>query len=103
MASDISRDLVVSLKSINLNKAAVATPLLPADILSFVDSGVPEIWLPRDACARFEEALGIVYYSTINRYLVNDTLHQQFQSINFSISFLLQSDTTSIGQCRISL
>ncbi|KAL6718801.1 hypothetical protein ACLMJK_003035 [Lecanora helva] len=92
-ASDISRDLVVGLQSITYSDSKNTNQhLLSEGILTFIDSTVPGIWLPQDACTLFEDAFGLTYNDTVDRYLVNDTLHQQLKSQDPSISFFVGND-----------
>ncbi len=103
MASDISRDLVVNLDSILFDDGNLKPKmLLPEKILTFIDSTVPHIWLPLDSCALFEDAFGITYDSTVERYLVNDTLHTQLQHQNANVSFVI-SDIASNETLKIDL
>lgn len=103
-AADISRDLVVGLQSITFSDAKTSGQhLLNEGILTFIDSTVPHIWLPQDACTLFEDAFGITYNDTVNRYLVNDTLHEKLQSQNASVSFLLGNDINGGATVNITL
>ena len=96
MAPDLSRDLTVNLNSILFNAASLKPKtLLSEEIVIFVDSTVPHIWLPYDSCTLFEDAFGITYNSTIERYLVNDTLHTQMQNQNANVSFVLGSSISN--------
>lgn len=104
MASDISRDLVIGLQDITYTDSKVTNgKLLNEGILTFIDATVPHIWLPQDACTLFEEAFGITYNSTANRYLVNSTLHTQLQSQNASVSFLIGNDVNGGNTVTITL
>jgi hypothetical protein len=100
-APDTSRELVVGLQSISATDGAgKETPLLPKGVLSFVDSTVPHIWLPTEACRRFEQILGLTYDETSHLYLVNDALHDRLMASNYSFSFQLgntRSDGPSIN------
>ena len=92
MAADISRDLIVNLDSVFFDDGSLKPKmLLPEKISIFIDSTVPHIWLPLDSCALFEDAFGITYDSTIERYLVNDTLHTQLQTQNANVSFIISN------------
>ena len=93
-ASDISRDLVVALRSIQLTDSSTTNKeLLPSGgILTFIDSTVPHIWLPINACKAFEDAFGITYDNQTQLYLVNDTLHGTLVKQNASLSFVLGND-----------
>ena len=104
MASDISRDLVIGLQDISYSDSKVTDgKLLNAGILTFIDSTVPHIWLPQDACTLFEDAFGITYDSTVDRYLVNSTLHTQLQSQNASVSFLIGNDVSGGDTVTVTL
>lgn len=86
-------DLVVSMQSIILSETTgEITTLSSSPFLTFIDATVAEIRLSQEACSNFEDAFGHVYDSTINRYLVNDTLHHILQKRNASVSFLLGDD-----------
>ena len=90
LASGISRDIVVSLNSISLTDATrVAAPLLSEPILTLIDSTLPYIYLPHDACQAFEAALGLTYNSTMSLYTINDTLHENLIANNPSFTFNL--------------
>ncbi|KAL8730402.1 MAG: hypothetical protein Q9181_004664 [Wetmoreana brouardii] len=89
-ADDISRDLVVGLQSVEFNDPEGAgRSLLPEGILAFIDSTIPHIWLPLDACQAFERAFGLTYDNATDLYLVNSTLHDTLKGQNASVSFIL--------------
>lgn len=96
MATDISRDLVVGLQSITsttINGSTTQTePLLPSPILTFIDSTLPYIYLPLEACRRFEDTLGLSWNETAEMYWVNDTLHEALLSSNLNFTFILADD-----------
>lgn len=103
-AADTSRDLVVGIKSISMSQSAMPTvDLLPTSILSFIDSTVPQIWLPIDACHEFERAFGISYDDGTGLYLVNDTLHDSLVARDASLTFTIATDTTSDEIVNITL
>ena len=93
-ASDVSRDLVVGLQSIQFNDGHTTNQeMLPSGgILTFVDSTVPQIWLPLDSCQQFEKYFGIDYDSTTELYLVNATTHSRLLHQNASLTFRLGND-----------
>ena len=90
-ASDISRDLVVGLQSIQFSDAQTQNKeLLPSgSILTFIDSTIPHIWLPIDACKAFEDVFGITYDNKTELYLVNNTLHDSLTKQNANVSFII--------------
>lgn len=104
-APDNSRDIVVAIQSITTPSQTDSSPtptlLLPSPVYAYMDATIAEIWLPIEACKAFESEFGLVYNSTTELYLVNDTLHQQLLNRNPSITFTLGTDlsngkTTSI-------
>ncbi|KAL8699883.1 MAG: hypothetical protein Q9201_005747 [Fulgogasparrea decipioides] len=89
-ADDISRDLVVGLQAVEFNgPESAGRNLLPEGILAFIDSTIPHIWLPLDACQAFERAFGLIYDNATDLYLVNSTLHDRLKGQNASVSFIL--------------
>lgn len=89
MAADVSRDLVVGVQSITSSTATGSKLLLPTAHYSFVDSTLPFIWLPLDACEKFEEAFGLTWDEETELYLMNDTVHAAFVKLNPSITFTI--------------
>ena len=100
LASDTSRDLVVGLQSIHSTVTDGSNTqqhlLLPNPIFTFIDSTLPYIYLPTEACQTFEKNLGLVWNSTTNMYWVNETLHQNLLSKNLEFTFTI-GDTKSGG------
>lgn len=95
---------MVGLQAIEYNDAkSTNKPLLSEGILTFVDSTVPQIWLPKDSCTLFEDAFGITYNSSIDRYTVNDTLHQQLLNSGASVSFILGNQLSGGQTVNITL
>jgi hypothetical protein len=92
-APDISRDLTVGLQSITMTTAQETTALLPDGIFTFIDSTVPHIWLPLEACQKFEEVFGLTWNSTSELYLVDDTLHDALVRKNASLTFTIGNAT----------
>ncbi|KAK4503908.1 hypothetical protein PRZ48_004823 [Zasmidium cellare] len=90
-AADNSRDLVVAIQSINTPSQIESSPnpteLLPNPIYAYIDSTVPQIWLPTEACQVFENEFGLVYDNTTELYLVNDTLHQALLDRDANVTF----------------
>ena len=104
MPPDLSRDLVVSVASISFSDYAGKTRKLSSDpYLAFIDTTVPDIWLPEKVCSNFEDAFGLIYNSSIERYLVNDTLHHNLQMQNASVSFLLSDSPRGSATVNITL
>jgi hypothetical protein len=68
--------------------------LLPSPILTFIDSTLPYIYLPPEACTLFEDEFGLVYNTTIGQYLINDTQHQSLLAKNAKFTFQIGDSTT---------
>lgn len=96
------RALTVQIASITYTANSQNTSLLSTPISAFVDSTVPWIYLPLDACKKFEEAFGLVFDHSSQAYLVNDTLHQKLVTENATVTFALQNSTRG-AQVEISL
>src|SRR6202035_2095856 len=88
---DISRDLLIGIQTISSG----SNSLLPSGIIAMIDSTVAQIWLPPEACLRFEEVFGITWNEEFNLYLVNDTLHAKLIANNPTITLTLGDTTTS--------
>lgn len=91
--SDISRDLLVSLKGITTDSGSPSNLLPDGAIDIFIDSTVAQIWLPQSACEAFESAFGITYDSYREYYIINDTLRTTLQNSNPNVTFSLGSQT----------
>ena len=88
LAPDISRDLVVGLQSISVtNFAGFTVPLLPSPIFTFIDSTIPWIYLPFEACQAFEKALRLTLDKSIGLYLIDDDLHNNLKAKGFDFTF----------------
>jgi len=104
MSSDVSRDLVVGLQTITAAYSGGSKLLLPSGgIFTFVDSTLPYIWLPLDACQAFEKAFGLVWNSTAELYLVNDTLHKTLSNLNPIFTFTIGSSMAGGNTVDITL
>ena len=90
----MERQLVVAIQSITYSNKATQTPLLSEGIVALVDSTVPYLWLPEQACSAFESAFGITWDDLHSLYLVNDTLHEELVQENPSVTFQLANSLT---------
>ncbi|KAL8915131.1 MAG: hypothetical protein Q9172_006951 [Xanthocarpia lactea] len=104
LAPDVGRDLVVGIKSITSTfiNGSVSS-LLPSPTLAFVDSTVPYLYLPVDACKAFESELGLVYNEKKNFYFVDDALHQTLSLLMPQFNFRLANDKFSEPTIEITL
>jgi len=94
-APDNERDIVVGLQGITMNDQTKSNiNLLPTPVFMYIDSTIPEIWLPLDACKAFETAFGLTYDNATNLYLVNDVTHSQLLAESANITFTLGQKKT---------
>nr|POF01118.1 short chain dehydrogenase andi [Quercus suber] len=105
--ADNSRELVVVIQDITtpsqITTNPTATKLLPSPVYALIDSTVPQIWLPLEACLAFEAEFGLVYDNTTDLYLVNDTLHQDLQQRNPNVTFQLAMSADGGNSVQIEL
>ncbi|KAL6718122.1 hypothetical protein ACLMJK_004209 [Lecanora helva] len=85
-SSDVARPLSVGVQSIT------ATDTLQGSIDSFsevgsfvIDSSIPDLWLPEQACSVFEQAFGLTFDNATNLYILNDTIHGRLLELNPSV------------------
>lgn len=93
MGVSTSRDLVVAIHSIEISTGFEMEAAGGLPIYSFIDSTVPEIWLPISACKMFERAFDLIWNDTISMYMVNDTQHDQLVAKNATVSFGLTANS----------
>jgi hypothetical protein len=84
------RDLTVQLEAITMSdNETTGTALLPNSIPTFVDSSLPFIWLPVQACTLFEKAFGLVWDADTELYLINSSHQGTLKAQNANITFTL--------------
>ncbi|KAL8947073.1 MAG: hypothetical protein Q9222_006606 [Ikaeria aurantiellina] len=103
MATDISRDLVVGLQRIVSTERGSSTQLLPSPHYTFIDSTIPYIYLPIDACRAFEQLFGLVWNATFELYLVDDELHDILTTRNPNITFQIGNSDKAGPTVNITL
>lgn len=92
---DISRDLLVGVQSITSTNSKTALSQASGSFYAYIDSTIPYMYLPMEVCLAFEEAFGLTWNSTLELYLVNQTLHTQLKEQDASVTFLLAPNSTS--------
>ena len=97
------RQLTVALNSVTSSSGGSSTDLLPNGILTLIDSTVPGIWLPAEACDLFEKTFGLIEDPIRNLYMVNDTLHDDLVKADPSITFELSNNLNSGPTVKITL
>ena len=99
--ADSSRDLLLGLQSITTDVSTA--PLLSLGIYVFLDSLVPDLWLPAQVCQMFQNTFGLTYVSTANRYFVNDTIHAKLLAQNPNVTFTLGLGTSGGDTVNITM
>ncbi|CZR66087.1 uncharacterized protein PAC_15988 [Phialocephala subalpina] len=94
MTGDNLRDIVVTVRSITSTTSSGNTSLMSTPEFAFIDSSVPELWLPTAVCQAFEEAFGLTLDSASGLYLVNATTHSNLLQLNPNITFTLANQKT---------
>lgn len=95
LAPDVSRDLTVGVQSITATYAnGSAVSLLLEPIWTFIDSTIPYIYLPVDACKEFEKWFGLVWNTTYQTYFVDDALHESLVAENNNFTFKIGNTET---------
>ncbi|KAG8530186.1 uncharacterized protein KY384_004686 [Bacidia gigantensis] len=104
LAQDVQRDTVVAIQAITstFNNGSVSS-LLPSPTLAFIDSTVPYIYLPEEACKTFEAQLGLVWNQKQNLYFVDQTLHDTLSNLQPRFTFRLGNDKITGPTVNITL
>ncbi|KAH8668049.1 aspartic peptidase domain-containing protein [Tricladium varicosporioides] len=89
MTSDNLRDIVVTIRSITSTTASGNMTLMSTPELVYIDSSVPELWLPTEVCQQFEKAFGLKWDNSSGLYLVNSTTHGNLLRLNPNITVTL--------------
>ncbi len=89
MTEDVSRDLVVTLRSIMTDQDGEETQLMNTAEFMFIYSFFPEIWLPKEVCDEFEDTFGLQYDKASQQYIVNEEAHDNLVEQNSKITFTL--------------
>jgi hypothetical protein len=61
-----------------------------------IDSSIPQIWLPLDACKAFKDFFHLTWSETLQFCLVNHTAHQDLRRHNSSVTFGILGDDNTI-------
>jgi Eukaryotic aspartyl protease len=99
LSQDITRDILVGVQSIKSGQSN----LLDRGIIAYIDSTIPHIWLPVQACQNFERAFGLTWDSATELYLVNDTLHSNLLAANPTITLTIGSSVVGGATVEIEM
>lgn len=111
--NDISFELSPSqVPQVYINSISVANTSFSSDLLystdrvfANIDSSTPYLWLPKPACDRFAESLGLTYDNSLNLYTfdANSSQHDVLQNAGLSFTFSLSDIESSPNLVNITL
>ena len=97
MTGDTTFDLILALKSIKTTTAnGTALSILSSPTQAFIDTTMPHMFLPPDACQIFAQAFNLQWVPEFGLYLIDPETHTNNTTKNPSITFTL-ADSTSGG------
>ena len=102
MTSGSSSGLELAIQSITTDAPNSAT-LLSNGVTAFIDTLVPELWLPEDTCTAFEHAFGISWDNDSQLYLLNDSVHNALSATNPNVTFELGVEKSGGNSVKITL
>ncbi|KAK5110652.1 hypothetical protein LTR62_005692 [Meristemomyces frigidus] len=97
MNADNSRPLQVAVQKVIAENTLGGTGvnLWPTATYHFIDSTLPHIWLPNEACDAFVQNFGLTYDNTTDLFLINDTMRQRWLAAKPTVTFVLGNSTTA--------
>lgn len=96
LAGHYSQSLMIGIESITASRTLESNAtLLSNDIVALIDTTLPYLWLPLQDCRQFEIAFGLSWDPSTEMYLVSDTIHQQLQNLNPSVTFTLGNSSAN--------
>jgi hypothetical protein len=75
----------------------------PIELVTLLDSMLPDIWLPQSVCDVFEEKFHLQWNDTWKMYLISPEQRDQLINENTSVSFDLTSDSNPEKIAKITL
>lgn len=101
---DISRDLLVGVQSwYSTESNGRQTTLLSGGVFAYVDSTVPWIVMPDEACNEIEQAFGLTMDNATGLYLLSESQHTTLSSRNPNFTFVLGNDISGGATVSITL
>ena len=86
-----------------LRTTATADSLLPEPINAVIDTTVPFLYLPQDACQAFEKAFNLTWDPTWELYLVDEQRHQALTTLDPDFQMTIGSYAGSTDGIDINL
>lgn len=103
MAPDNLRDLVVTIRSITSNSSSGVLEFMSTPQFAFIDSSVPELWLPKEVCDAFAQAFNLTFDSPTGLYLVGPSAHSSLLILNPTIKITLANQKSGGSTASIEL
>ncbi|MCJ1250960.1 hypothetical protein MMC30_008190 [Trapelia coarctata] len=106
LAGIATHDIVVGIQSVTFsNSKTTEMPLMAygSGILAFIDSTLPNLWLPTPVCDAFAEAFGLTFVGLKLYYTINDTMHDANIQQNASVTFQLGNFVTGGNTVNITI
>ena len=94
----LNRELRVTLRSISSSDNPDTQLLLPTPHNTFLDSGIPHLWLPLESCQAFQKTFNLIYNDSANMYSIPDDTHAQNLQRNVSVTFDLRDTNNEKAQ-----
>jgi hypothetical protein len=97
--ADMARALTVGLQDIVVTSTLNGTLSMVDNerILAPIDSSIPEIWLPKSVCDRFESAFGLEYHDQSDRYVLTDSARDRLRELDPTLTFTIGTNTVVGG------
>ncbi|KAH6851715.1 aspartic peptidase domain-containing protein [Alternaria alternata] len=101
--TDTSRALTVGLQDIVVTNTLEGTLSMIENerILAPIDSSIPEIWLPKSVCDRFESAFGLEYHDRTGRYVLTDSARDRLRELDPTLTFTIGTNAVTGGNTTI--
>lgn len=97
--SDITRALTVAVHDMVATNTLNGTLSLinNEQILAPLDTSIPEMWLPKSVCDRFESVYGLEYHEPSGRYVLPDSSRDKLRELKPVLTVTIGSDASLTG------
>lgn len=104
LSGDTTSDLMIGLRSIRSTSSnGTALSFLSSPLLAFVDTTLPIMYLPPDACQLFEQAFNLQWDEKFRLYSIHSEAHAINAATNANLTFTLGDTTTGGSTVEIVL
>ncbi|KAL1796240.1 hypothetical protein ACET3X_004780 [Alternaria dauci] len=101
--ADMAKALTVGLQDIVVTNTLNGTLSMVENerILAPIDSSIPEIWLPKSVCDRFESAFGLEYHDGTGRYVLTDPARDRLRELSPTLTFTIGTNAVTGGNTTV--